>query len=150
MSVDISKCRPVELLLVEDNENDVRLTEISFQRSKLAVNMHHVENGEKCLAFLRKEDDFADAVTPDLILLDLNMPVMDGREVLAEIVKDDKLKHLPVVVLTTSDDERDVLSMYKLRCSSYVTKPVDFNKFQEIIQNLNSYWFTIVMTPPTK
>ena len=149
MSVDISKCRPVELLLVEDNENDVMLTQKSFQRSKLVVNMHHVENGEACLAYLRKEHDYADAVTPDLILLDLNMPVMDGREVLAEIVKDDKLKHLPVVVLTTSDDERDVLSMYKLRCSSYITKPVDFNKFQEIIQKLNAYWFMIVVTPPT-
>ncbi len=101
------------------------------------------------MAFLRKEREYADVPTPDLILLDLNMPVMDGREVLAELVKDDNLKHLPVVVLTTSEDERDVLNMYKLRCSSYITKPVDLGKFISVVQNLSDHWFKVVVRPPS-
>ncbi len=140
--------RPAEILLVEDNETDVILTREGFERAKLKVNLHHVENGEACMAFLRREREYADAPTPDLILLDLNMPVMDGREVLAEMVKDDRLKHLPVVILTTSADEKDVLQMYKLRCSSYATKPVDFNQFLHVIQSIAEYWFTIVVLPP--
>ena len=147
MSDELARGRPANILLVDDNENDVFLTRETFNRSKLAVNLFHVENGEECLAFLRKQGKYADAITPDLILLDLNMPIMDGREVLAEIAKDNALNHLPVVVLTTSDDERDVLSMYQLRCSSYVTKPVDFHKFQEVIQSITSYWFTVVVLP---
>lgn len=141
------QARPAVILLVEDNETDVALTRESFRRAKLIVNMHHVENGEECLAFLRKEGQYADAPTPDLILLDLNMPVMDGFEVLSEIVKDDTLNHLPVVVLTTSSDERDVLAMYKRRCNSYITKPVDFDKFQDIVQELSDHWLTVVILP---
>ena len=139
--------RPAEILLVEDNRDDVVLTREGFHRSKLKVNLHHVENGEQCMEFLRKEGKDAEAVTPDLILLDLNMPVMDGREVLAEIVRDDDLCHLPIVILTTSADEQDVLKMYKLRCSAYATKPVDFNQFLQIIQGIADFWFTIVVLP---
>ncbi|MDA1055964.1 MAG: response regulator [Planctomycetota bacterium] len=140
--------RPADILLVEDNNDDVVLTREAFKGSKLKVNLHHVKNGEECMAFLRKEREYSDAPTPDLILLDLNMPVMDGREVLAELVKDDALKHLPVVILTTSDSEQDVLNMYKLRCSAYTTKPVNFDKFEHIIQGIADFWFTVVVRPP--
>jgi len=140
--------RPAEILLVEDNETDVALTREGFERAKLAVNLSHVNNGEQCLAYLRKEAGYANVTTPDLILLDLNMPVMDGREVLAELVKDENLNHLPVVVLTTSSDEKDVLQMYKLRCSGYAAKPVDFNRFLEVIQGITDFWFTVVVLPP--
>ena len=146
--MDTNGGRPAEILLVEDNRDDVVLTRQGFERAKLKVNLHHVENGEECMAFLRKEGEYADAATPDLILLDLNMPVMDGREVLAELVKDDNLKQFPVVILTTSSDERDVLSMYKLRCSSYATKPVDFDQFLHVVQGIADYWFTVVVLPP--
>ncbi|MEM7292375.1 MAG: response regulator [Pseudomonadota bacterium] len=146
--MNVASSRPAEILLVEDNENDVLLTREGFKQAKCAVNMHHVSNGIDCLAFLRKEDNYVSAPTPDLIFLDLNMPVMDGREVLSEMVEDPHLNHLPVVVLTTSDHERDVLEMYKLRCSSYVTKPVDFKKFQQVIQEISNFWFTVVVLPP--
>jgi two-component system response regulator len=139
--------RPAEILLVEDNENDVVLTRLSFKRARLAVNLHHVENGEECMAFLRKTGPYANAVTPDIILLDLNMPVMDGREVLTEIVADEGLCHLPVVVLTTSAEHRDIRDMYKLRCSSYITKPVDFDQFQRVLLEFANYWFALVVLP---
>jgi two-component system response regulator len=147
MDKDLTYSRPAEILLVEDNEHDVVLTEISFKKSRLAVNLHHVENGEECMAFLRKEGVYADAPMPDLILLDLNMPVMDGREVLAEITADEKLCHLPVVVLTTSAEHQDIQDMYRLRCSSYITKPVDFYQFQRVLQEFTNYWFTVVILP---
>lgn len=150
MNNNLSLGRPAVILLVEDNKVDVILTRRSFKRAKLSVNLHHVENGEQCMAFLRKEGKYADAPTPDLILLDLNLPIMDGREVLTELAKDDKLNHLPVVVLTTSKDERDVLAMYKLRCSAYITKPVDFKRFQEVIEKMSAFWFTVVVLPPNK
>jgi len=113
--------RPAEVLLVEDNDDDVFLTRKSLENASLAVNLYHVENGQECMAFLLKQGSYADKPTPDLILLDLNMPVMDGREVLAEIVNHEQLCKLPVVILTTSEAEADVLNMYKLRCSSYIT-----------------------------
>lgn len=148
MSTLASQGRPAEILLVEDSSIDFKLTSKAFERERFVVNLHHVENGVECLAFLRKEGKYADKPTPDLILLDINMPVMDGHEVLAELVKDDNLKHLPVVVLTSSEDERDVLQMYKLRCNAYLTKPVDANKFQDVIKMLNAFWLTVVVLPP--
>jgi CheY-like chemotaxis protein len=99
------------------------------------------------MQFLRKQGPYAKAPTPDLILLDLHMPIMDGREVLAEIVKDDKLRHLPVVVLTTSYEAKDVEQMYSLRCNSYITKPIDFNNFVQAISQLAGYWLTLVVLP---
>lgn len=147
MNVISSAGRPAVILLAEDNELDVELTRKSFEQTKFAVNMHHVENGEQCLAFLRREGQYADAPKPDLVLLDLNMPVMDGREVLSEMVDDDELKAFPVVILTTSEDDRDVLAMYKLRCSAYITKPVDFERFQEITQRISAFWFSVVVLP---
>jgi chemotaxis family two-component system response regulator Rcp1 len=143
----LARGRPAEILLAEDNENDVELTKLAFRHSRLAVHLHHVPNGEECMAFLRKEGKYADATTPDLVLLDLNMPRMDGREVLHEVVHDERLRHLPIVVMTSSDAERDVLAAYQLRCSSYIVKPVDFESFVKLIQLLSDYWFTVVKLP---
>jgi two-component system, chemotaxis family, response regulator Rcp1 len=143
----IGETRIAEILLVDDNEDDVFLTREAFDAASLRVNLHHVDNGEKCLQYLRKEGPYAGVPGPDLILLDMNMPVMDGHQVLSEIVKDDRLRHLPVVVLTTSYEAADIQKMYGLRCSSYITKPVDFDKFVKSIGQLAGYWLTVVVTP---
>ncbi|HEX7704282.1 MAG TPA: response regulator [Kofleriaceae bacterium] len=137
------------ILLVEDNDNDAELTKLGFVRAKFAVQLHHVSNGEECLAFLRKEGPYADAPTPDIILLDLNMPRMDGIEVMQEISKDEALKHLVTVVLTSSKADEDVMRSYKLRCSSYLVKPINFEAFSKMIESLGNYWFTLVTLPPT-
>lgn len=135
------------ILLVDDNEDDRELTVEGFRRSTPNIGLDSVENGEECLAFLRKEGAYRDKPTPDIILLDLNMPVMDGRETLAEIVKDEGLNSLPVVVLTTSDNQADIHAMYKLRCSSYIVKPVDFREFTAAIKEFTDYWFGLASTP---
>lgn len=134
-------------MLVEDNEDDVFLIREAFDEARFRINLHHVNNGEKCLQFLRKQGDYANVPSPDVILLDLHMPIMDGREVLAEIVKDDKLKHFPVIVLTTSHEAQDIERMYSLRCNSYITKPVDFNNFVGAISQIAGYWLTLVVLP---
>jgi chemotaxis family two-component system response regulator Rcp1 len=143
----LAESRIAEILLVEDNADDVFLTREAFDAAGLRVNLHHVDNGEKCMQFLYRQGPYADAPTPDLILLDMHMPVMDGYEVLTEIVKDEKLRHLPVVVLTTSYEAADIHKMYGLRCSSYITKPVDFDNFVKVIAQLAGYWLTVVVTP---
>jgi len=147
MSTIAALGRPAEILLVDDSKVDVMLTRKAFEREKLVVNLHHVENGVECLAFLRKQAKYLDVPTPDLILLDINMPVMDGHEVLTELLKDENLRHLPVVILTSSEDERDILAMYRLRCNAYLSKPVDANKFQEVIKLINAFWLTVVVLP---
>lgn len=147
MPTNLTQSRPAEILLVEDNEADVALTRETFKRDRLVTNLHHVANGEECMDFLRKKGKYQDAVTPDIILLDLNMPIMDGREVLAEIVADEELKHIPVIILSTSENQQDIQNMYKLRCSSYIVKPVDFEQFVRVIQEIGIYWFTIVVMP---
>ncbi len=143
----LSEGRPAHFLLVDDNEDDVFLTREAFDAASLKVNLHHVDNGEKCLQFLRKQRPYADVPTPDLILLDMHMPVMDGHQVLTEIVKDERLCHIPVVVLTTSYEAADVQKMYKLRCNSYITKPLDFDSFVKAIAQLTGYWLTVVVLP---
>ena len=147
MSNDFTRGRPATILLVEDNDDDVELLRISFERAKMKINLHHTSDGEECMAFLRKQGEHADAPTPDLILLDLNMPKMDGRDVLTEIAKDEKLRHLPVVILTTSAKESEILSMYNLRCSSYIVKPVDFEQFHRVVRSITEYWFEVVVLP---
>lgn len=147
MNTAFAHPRPAEILLVEDNENDVILTRQAFQQAKLAVSLHHVQDGEQCMAFLRKQGLYAAVPTPDIILLDLNMPRMDGREVLTAISTDEKLRHLPVVILTTSSAEQEILKMYQLRCSSYIVKPVDFDQFVGVIQRFSDYWLTVVVLP---
>ncbi len=143
----LAESRVAEILLVEDNEDDVFLTREAFDAAGLRVSLHHVDNGEKCLQFLRKEGIYAGMPTPDLILLDMNMPVMSGHEVMSEIVRDEKLRHFPVVVLTTSYEAEDIRKMYGLRCSSYITKPVNFENFVKAISQLAGYWLTVVVVP---
>jgi CheY-like chemotaxis protein len=149
MNIPLSQIRPAEILLVEDDENDALLTREGFKASKLAVNLHHVKDGEECMDFLRKQGQYAAAPAPDIILLDLNMPRMDGREVLTEISRDECLRHLPVVILTTSGAEQEILKLYKLRCSSYIIKPVDFDQFVRVIRQFSNYWLTVVVLPTT-
>lgn len=139
--------RTMEVLLVEDNLGDAFLTRECFSDIPFPINLHHVEDGEQCLDFLRKAGPFGDAPTPDLILLDLNMPRMDGRQVMAEIAADERLRHLPVVILTTSAAREDVDHMYGLRCSSYIVKPLDLEHFRAVVKTLADYWFTIVALP---
>lgn len=148
MEQSLSKTRFAEVLLVEDNKDDVILTQQAFKQSRVAIHLHNVKNGIDCMNFLRKEGEYEDVPTPDLILLDLNLPIMDGREVLEAISKDEALSHLPVVILTTSEDEKDVYNMYQLRCSSYIVKPIDFTQFLRVVKELSEYWFTVVVLPP--
>ena len=148
MDQNLDQARFAEVLLVEDNQHDVILTQQAFKQARMTIHLHHVKNGIECMAFLRKETPYENVPTPDLILLDLNMPIMDGREVLEAISQDDTLNHLPVVILTTSEDEKDIYKMYRLRCSSYIVKPVDLNQFIHVVRELSEYWFTIVVLPP--
>jgi two-component system, chemotaxis family, response regulator Rcp1 len=140
--------RPAQILVVEDNDDDVELSRIGFEMSKLPSSLHRVQDGVDCMAFLRKEGEYANVPTPDLILLDVNMPRKNGREVLIEMMADETLCYLPVIVLSTSSDDEEILKMYKLGCKSYIVKPVDFDRFLEIIQSLVQYWFTVVNLPP--
>jgi len=141
--------RQAVVLLVEDNDDDVELTRIGFAQAHFAVDLHHVANGDDCLAFLRRQGRFGDAPAPDIILLDLNMPGLSGIEVLQEITADPALRHHIVVVLTSSKADEDVLRSYKLRCSSYLVKPVSFDAFAKMVQSLGDYWFTLVTLPPS-
>jgi CheY-like chemotaxis protein len=139
--------KPVEILLVEDNPDDVTLTQEALDAGKVSNNLSVAWDGVEALQYLNREGPYADAPEPDIILLDLNLPKKDGREVLAEIKSDERLKHIPVVVLTTSQAEQDILKSYRLHASCYVTKPVDFDEFIEIVQSIEDFWFTIVKLP---
>ena len=139
--------RPAEILLVEDNPGDVRLTIEALRESKVANNLNVARDGVEALAYLRREGAYANAVRPDLILLDLNMPRKDGREVLAEIKAEPHLRTIPVVVLTTSSAEADVLRSYELGVNSFITKPVTFAGLVEVMQGFTRYWFEIVELP---
>src|SRR5215471_17594955 len=141
--------RPIEILLVEDNPGDVRLTIEGLNEGKVRNNLHIARDGVEALAFLRREGGFADAVRPDLILLDLNLPRKDGREVLADIKSDPVLKTIPVVVLTTSRAEQDVLHSYQLQANCYITKPVDLEQFITVVKSIEDFWLTIVTLPRT-
>lgn len=143
----IHRGKPITILFVEDNPGDVRLTQEALKDEKLAVSMHVVQDGIEAMAFLRREGEYADAPRPDLILLDLNLPRKDGREVLAEVKTDDELKHIPVVVLTSSEAETDVVKCYDLHANCYVTKPVDLEQFSTVVKTIENFWFTIVRLP---
>ena len=145
---EIQSPRIVEILLVEDNPADVELTRRGFLKGKIANNLHVVSDAEEALTSLRREGQFVDAPRPDLILLDLNLPGRDGRDLLADIKADEGLSTIPVVVMTTSSADNDVLKMYKLHANAFMTKPVDFNKFVEMVQSISSYWFSLVLLPP--
>ncbi len=146
--INTNNVMPIQVLLVEDNPGDVELTRIALEDSKISVNLNVVEDGVEAMAFLRKEDKYADAPHPDIVLLDLNLPKKDGREVLAEIKTDDNFKRIPVVVLTTSQAEEDILRAYNLAANCYIAKPVDFDQFVRIVQSIENFWFAIVKLPP--
>lgn len=139
--------KPVEILLVDDNPGDVRLTEEVLKEQKMRNVLHTVADGEEAMAFLRREGKFKDAPRPGLILLDLNLPKKDGREVLAEIKQDKDLRLLPVVILTTSQAEEDVLKAYGLHANCYITKPVDLEQLITVVRNIKDFWLTIVTLP---
>ena len=139
--------KPIELLLVEDSEPDVRLTIEALHEAKVKNRLWVVEDGVEAIDFLRRQGKYADSPRPDLILLDLNLPRKDGRQVLKEIKADDSLKRIPVVVLTTSKSEEDVLRAYDLHANCYITKPVDFNRFMEVVKSIENFWLTVVRLP---
>ncbi len=138
----------IDVLLVEDDAGDVLLSEEAFADNKVRNRLHKVTDGVEALAFLRQEGEYADAPRPDLVLLDLNLPRKDGREVLAEVKADEALRQIPVVVLTTSKAEEDVLRSYKLHANAYVTKPVDFERFIEVVRQIDEFFVTVVKLPP--
>jgi chemotaxis family two-component system response regulator Rcp1 len=138
----------IEILLVEDNPGDVRLTKEALKEAKVGNNLHVAEDGVEAMRFLRREGEFSGAPRPDLILLDLNLPKKDGREVLEEIKADSSLKAIPVVVLTTSHAEEDIARSYNLHANCYVTKPVDLDQFMRIVKSIEDFWLTIVRLPP--
>jgi chemotaxis family two-component system response regulator Rcp1 len=142
------ECRPIEILMVEDNPGDVRLTVEALKEGKVRNNFHTVEDGLEALAFLRRQGKYANAPRPDLILLDLNLPKMNGREVLAEIKADPDLRRIPVVILTVSKAEQDILKTYNLYANCYITKPVDLDQFLEVVKSIENFWLTVVMLPP--
>lgn len=139
--------RPVEILLVEDNQPDVELTQEALTENKVRNNLHVVTDGEAAMEFLYRKGEFADRPRPDLILLDLNLPRKDGREVLADVKADPDLKTIPVVILTTSQAEEDILRSYQLQANCYVTKPVKLSEFIKVVQSIDHFWLSIVELP---
>lgn len=139
--------RPADFLLVEDNPGDVRLTQEALKSHKVKNNLHVVTDGEEAMAFLRRQGKYENAPRPDIILLDLNLPKKDGREVLAEIKSDPDLKTIPVVIITSSEAEQDVIRSYNLNANCYVTKPVNLDQFIKVVQSINDFWLTIVKLP---
>jgi CheY-like chemotaxis protein len=139
--------KPVEILLVEDNEGDIGLIEEVFEEAKIRNTLHIAEDGEEAILFLRGEGKFSGSPRPDIILLDLNLPKKDGREVLREIKEDNNLKNIPVVVLTTSRAEKDILRSYDLRANAYVTKPLDFDQLIKVVKSIENFWLEVVKLP---
>jgi two-component system response regulator len=142
-----TNAEPIEILLVEDSPGDVRLTREAFKDAKVHMNLHVASDGAEAMAFLRREGDYAKVPRPDLILLDLNLPKKDGREVLGEIKESPTLKSIPVVVLTTSASEADILRSYNLHANCYITKPVGLNGFLDVVKSIDDFWLTVVKLP---
>lgn len=143
----MSSVKPISVLLVEDDPGDVVLVTEAFEHNKVQNELHVVQDGVEALQFLRREPPYEDAQTPDLILLDLNLPRKDGREVLQDVKADDRLRRIPVVVLTTSKAEEDVLRSYDLHANAYVTKPVDFDRFIEVVRQIDEFFVSVVKLP---
>ncbi|MEH1826241.1 MAG: response regulator [Nostoc sp.] len=139
--------RPIEVLLVEDSPSDANLTIKGFSNAQIANNLHWVEDGESAMNYLREQEEFTNVPRPDLILLDLNLPGMDGREVLTEIKSDPNLKSIPVVIITTSTDEQDILESYNLSANCYVTKPIDIYQFIQVVQLIKDFWLIAARLP---
>ena len=144
-----ARVKPIDILLVEDNPADVRLTIEAFKEGKVNNKLHVIENGEDAILFLKQEGQYSDAPRPDLILLDLNLPKKDGREVLEDIKNEPELKRIPVVILTTSKAEEDILRTYNLHANCYIHKPVDLNEFISVARSIENFWLTIVKLPIT-
>ena len=144
------RIRPVEVLLIEDNPGDIRLTKEAMKEAKIFNNLNVVEDGVEALDYLRKKGKFKGAHSPDLILLDLNLPKKNGYEVLAEIKQDIYLKLIPVVILTLSKAEEDIIKTYELHANCYITKPVDMEQFTKVVKSVDEFWFSIVKLPPNK
>ena len=145
--LDTTRIKPIEILLAEDNPGDARLTVEGFKDAKVKNNITIVEDGIEALAYLRHEGEHAKVQLPDLILLDLNMPKKDGREVLAEIKADERLRHIPVLVFTVSNAEKDILTAYNLQANAFITKPIDLDEFIAVVKSLEQFWLTIVKLP---
>jgi len=139
---------PVEILLAEDNPGDAKLTRKALEQGKVINNLHVVTDGVDAMAYLRQEGEYADRPRPDLVLLDLNMPRKDGREVLQDIKSDDDLRRIPVVVMTSSQAEEDIVQSYDLHANAYVTKPIDFDGFLDVVGSLEDFWLSVVKMPP--
>ena len=139
--------RPIDVLLVEDDEGDVLMTREALEEGKVVNRLSVVGDGVEAIAYLRREEPYADATRPDLVLLDLNLPRRDGRQVLEEVKTDPDLRRIPIVVLTTSEAEEDVLRSYDLHANAYVTKPVDFDRFVEVIRQIDDFWISVVRLP---
>jgi CheY-like chemotaxis protein len=139
---------PIQILLVEDSPGDVRLTQEVLRDARIANDLYVVGDGEQAMAFLRQEGEFARRPRPDLVLLDLNLPRKDGREVLADLNADPELKAIPVIVLTTSEAEEDILRSYQLAANAYITKPIDLNEFIAVVRSIENFWLSIVRLPP--
>jgi chemotaxis family two-component system response regulator Rcp1 len=147
MNPNLPNPQPIEILLVEDNPGDVRLTREALKEGKVLNHLSVVCDGVEALAFLHKENEYATRPSPDIILLDLNLPRMDGRELLARLKTDEKLKRIPVVILTTSKAEEDIIQTYNLHANCYITKPVDLNQFITVVKSIEDFWFTVVKLP---
>ncbi|QLH78927.1 response regulator [Halosimplex rubrum] len=142
------EAEPVAILLAEDNPGDVTLTRKALERGSIINNLHVVNDGVEALSFLRQEGEYADEPRPDLVLLDLNMPRKDGRDVLEEIKTEDRLKRIPIVVMTSSEAEEDIVQSYDLHANAYLTKPIDFDGFLDVIERIEEFWLTVVKMPP--
>lgn len=143
-----TNCGPIEILLVEDNPGDVRLTIEALKEGKISNQINVAVDGMDAMAFLRREGKYANAPKPDLILLDLNLPKKNGQEVLAEIKVDPRLKCIPVVILTSSQAEKDIVMTYNLHANCYIKKPVDFDQFIDVVKSIENFWFNVVKLPP--
>jgi len=141
-------CRPIEILMVEDNPGDVRLTLEALKEGKVRNNLHTVADGEEAMNFLRRQGAYSKVPRPDLVLLDLNLPKKNGREVLGEIKDDPDLKRIPVVILTVSEAEQDIIKSYNLHANCYITKPVNLEQFIQVVRSIEDFWLSIVMLPP--
>ncbi|HLY11107.1 MAG TPA: response regulator [Planctomycetota bacterium] len=148
MNASYNNLRPIRILLVEDSPTDLLMTKEALDRSKILLDVHSVEDGVKTMEFLRRQGKYTTAPRPDFILLDLNLPKKDGREVLAEIKQDPVLKTIPVVVLTTSKAEDDIATAYRSHANCFITKPVGFANFNEVMRSIERYWFGVATLPP--
>jgi CheY-like chemotaxis protein len=148
MTAPVEPSLPIEVLLVEDDPGDILMTQEAFEEHKVRNTLNVVSDGEEALAYLRQEGKYAEAPRPDLVLLDLNLPRVDGREVLAKIKEDENLRSIPVVVLTTSQADEDILRSYSLHANAYVTKPVDFERFITVVRQIDEFFVSVVKLPP--